>query len=141
MLFAAHANFYVSKLESFGELTTARGAHKRTLMPRPLVNHPAPEGYDPLDSRGFRAASTSGDTCSFSGASLFGSGCFDLHRDYPIRVSNRTILYINRSSVLRGVLMRKITHQSYIAVGRGMCTAYLSVRDRKRFVTHVYQNV
>ena len=62
-------------------------------MPRPLVNYPALKGLRPLENpQGFRAASTSGDSCRFFGASLFGFVCLDIHRDYPIRISNRLLL-------------------------------------------------
>ena len=134
--------FWISRLESHGELTTARGAHKRTLMPRPLVNHPALKGLRPLENpRGFRAASTSGDTCRFFGASLFGSGCFDLHGNHPRRVSNQTILCQHRSTALRGVLMQTFTHQNHTAVGRRRCNSNRSVNFSKMPVPYVNQNV
>ena len=68
---------------------------------------------------------------------LFSLVRFDIQKDYPIRVSNRTILYQHRSSALRGVLMRKIMHQIHTAVGRGMCNSNRSVSDRNKPVPFV----
>ena len=100
----------------------------------PSCESPPPKGSPLWTPRGFRAASISKDTCQFFGASLFGFVCLDIHRGYPIRVSNRTSLCSHRSSALREVLMQTFTHQSHTAVGRRMCIAHFSVKDSNKSV-------